>query len=298
MTEVIHLATAINDRYLLPLQVMIASLVEHLKPATQPVLHVVQRSLSTHSRETLSALIETRFVTPTETDTALIPPHESLPPEAAFPVLLPGLLPELERVLFLDADLLVLDDVTALWETKLEGKAHAAVADSAVRLCSARRGVAEWRELAIPRDHAYFNGGVMLIDLEAWRRRTVTARTLSFLDTHLATTDFLHQGALNATMWDDWLPLDRRWNLFGTVAGRRGDAPATNPGIVHFAGRMKPWLAAVGGPFESTYWATMVRLGLERPPADLWRRSLSVYDRYARDRLRPLERFAWRRRWI
>ena len=298
MPRAIHLVTAIDDRYVIPLRVMIASLLERLDSAATPVLHVVQRALSAASREALSDLMDVRYVTPTQSEIELIPKHRTIAAEVGFPMLVPQLLPELERVLFLDADLLVLDDILPLWETPLGGKTLAAVPDPAIGLCSMRRGVVDWQTRGIPAEHPYFNGGVMLIDLDAWRTRAVTSRTLSYMQMHIETADFMHQGPLNATTWDDWLPLDRRWNLSGAFAGRRGDTSATNPGIVHFAGRMKPWLAPVGGPFEPAYAATMARLDLERPPSDLRRRALSFYDRNARDRLHPIERSAWRRGWV
>jgi lipopolysaccharide biosynthesis glycosyltransferase len=290
------LATAFDERYLTPARVMIDSLVAHLPDGTRPVLHVAHSSLSPTVQEQVASLVETRFLTPSADLAATIPRHPRLPAEAAYPLLLPELLPDLERVLFLDADLLVCDDVSPLWQTCLDGRAVAAVTDAAVERCSAQRGVTDWRRLGIPAAHAYFNGGVLLIDLRAWRERDVTARTLAYLESHFDAAAFLHQGALNAVLWDDWLALDPRWNMLASVAGRRGDGAA--PGIVHFAGRMKPWLGPVGGPYEAPYLRALERLGIARRPPDARRRALGLYDRLLRDTVYPFERRLWRRGWI
>jgi lipopolysaccharide biosynthesis glycosyltransferase len=294
---VIHLATSIDDRYVTPLQVMLASLTQRLAPGTEALLHVAHRGLSPDSQEQISALIETRFVEVSQAGHSLVSTGARLPGEAGFLVLFPELLPELDRILFLDADLLVLDDVTPLWSIDLEGKSHAAAVDPAVQLCSAPRGVSDWRELRIPADHPYLNAGVLLIDLDAWRRRGLTERILAYLSRRDHSTDFAHQGALNAVAWDDWLRLPRRWNAFGSLV-RGADSRNGTPAIVHFSGRMKPWLAPVGGPFEPVYRETMASVGLVRPPAGPRRRALSLYDRHARSRLYPVERLAWRLGWV
>jgi lipopolysaccharide biosynthesis glycosyltransferase len=142
---------------------------------------------------------------------AAIPTHRHFPPEAAMPLLLGELLPgDLERVLFLDADLLVLEDPTELLQLDLGGRALGAAVDGAIALCSGPRGVRAWREHGIPAFAPYFNAGVMTISLREWRDRDVGARALRNLSSGGPTGGgFLHQEALNAVAWDDWHELVR-----------------------------------------------------------------------------------------
>ncbi len=209
-----------------------------------------------------------------------------------------------ERVLFLDADLLVMRDVAELWETPLDERVLAAAPDAAVPLCSAPRGVKGWQALGIPHDAAYFNCGVLLIHLGRWRERNVTQRALRYFENTREPIDFLHQEALNAVLWDDWKRLDPRWNLLASRAGRSFDRSGREdwkrPGIVHFAGRMKPWRAAIGGPFNAPYQRALADvLPLLSPePADWMDRFVSLYDRHLRAVLYPLEQYLWRRRFL
>ena len=297
------IACAINSEYVLPLLVMLASLKEHLRASHQPVLYLIHRGLHGSQLSAISRLVETHSIVPHPESVSAVPRHARLPPEAACPLLLPDLLPEtLERILFLDADLLVLDDLARLWETPIGERVLAAAQDAAIPLCSSPRGVKRRGELGIPGDAIYFNCGVMLISLSRWREREVTRRAYAYLRDAGSEVDFLHQEALNAVLWRDWLPLDRRWNLLGSLAGRPWERPASvnwrNPGIVHFAGRFKPWRAPMGGPFARRYDGYLSQ-AIQWVPAietTLRDRLLGLYDRHLRSCFYSGERALWNRR--
>ena len=290
---------------MLPLVVLLESLTQHLRPGVEPVLYLIHARMPPGALAAISSKVETHSIVPSEAQLAAAPRSPHFPPEASIPLLLAELLPGgLERVLFLDADMLVLDDVATLWETPLGPHVLAAAPDGAVPFCSAARGVKGWQSLGIPRDAPYFNGGVLMIDLARWRERDVTRRALAYLETTREPIDFLHQEALNAVLWDDWKQLDARWNLLASLAGRTYERAVSeawrHPGIVHFAGRMKPWRAPIGGPFNAPYQQSLERvLPLITPePPTLRDRFHSVYDRYLRAALYPLEQYLWRQRLI
>lgn len=296
-------ACAINRDYALPLLVTLTSLAEHLRPSYRLFIYLIHPGLNEDVLAAISKLAEMHSFIPGAASTSAIPPHERFPAEAASVLLLPELLPEdLDRVLFLDADLLVLDDVAELWETPSEDTLLSAVPDWAIPFCGSPRGVKSRNELGIPDGAPYFNGGVMLIELAKWRKRKVAERALDYLRKVGRRADFLHQEALNAILWKDWRAIDRRWNLLGSVAGRRFDQPKSkswrNPGIVHFAGRFKPWKARVGGFFDEPYGVFLSQV-TQRVPAvkpTLKDKLLSLYDRQLRDSVYHFERALWTRR--
>jgi lipopolysaccharide biosynthesis glycosyltransferase len=294
---------AVNESYVLPLAVMLESVKAHLGANYRPVLYLIHAGLPKGSLATISALVETHPLIPSPALLRTAPADSHFPPESSFLLLLPDLLPpHLERILFLDADTLVLEDLAKLWETPLEDFAVAAAADSAIPRCSSPRGVKNWQARGIAAESPYFNGGVMLIHLARWRERRVTPRVLEYLEATGAEVDFLHQEALNAVLWNDWKPLHPRWNLLGSLAGRAFEPTASaawrEPGIVHFAGRMKPWRVPIGGPFNAAYWRVLQRILplIPRHPPTLRERMQSVYDRYLRFAAYPLERYLWKQR--
>lgn len=297
----IAVACAIQENYGVPALVMLRSLRDHLRPDAALTLYLVHRGLSRELLAAISSLADTRSIIPTAEQLSIVPSDAQFPREAAVPLLLPWILPQdLEQVLFLDVDTLVLDDIASLWETGTQGYTVAAVQDRAIPTCGSPRGIKGLDALSIPPDAPYFNAGVMLMDLPRWRRQDVTARALRYLRDTGASVDFLHQEALNAALAKDWHPLSPRWNLLASLAGRAHAGLEgrhwKDPGIVHFAGRFKPWRQRTGGPFGKRYRHYLAQVGETYPVAasTLADRLLGAYDRHARRYLYGLERNLWK----
>lgn len=153
-----------------------------------------------------------------------------------------------KRAIYLDCDLVVLGSIADLWRQDLEGRSVGVVAD----LRGWGSDEARFAKLGLGPDHTYFNTGVMLIDLAAWRRREIGTRALSFLVQRDFELNLLDQDALNAVLQRDVALLDPRWNLqalwFSPWARHffpeeHADLAAArrDPGIIHYTTRDKPW---------------------------------------------------------
>jgi len=286
------IATAIDRAYLVPLLVMLRSLCDHLSPRYHPTLFLSATGLAPFELDQLNAILEVKPVRAELPNLPLRPPYT---PQACFPLLLPSLFPEQSRILFVDADMLFLEDVSQIWEVELGGRALAAVADMAIPTVASPRGIYAPEKFGIPPSRPYFNAGLMLVDLDRWRELQVVERAMRHVQS--GRLDFLHQEALNIELWNDWLALPRRWNLIGSLAGRRyGHFPLEAPAGIHFAGAFKPWLIDTASPFQARYTEVLLRVAENRPRASWRHRLAGCYDRYLRDYLYPLERFLWRRR--
>jgi lipopolysaccharide biosynthesis glycosyltransferase len=161
----------------------------------------------------------------------------------------PELLGELDRVLFLDADVLVVDALDSLWETDLSDHYLAAVTNvlQADHLFRAA-------ELGIDPPQSYFNAGVMLMNLDAMRRDGCAAAMREFGVQNRATDlMFRDQDALNVVLGPRRRALHPRWNCMNSfevfpwsayVFGAKGVQEArSDPAIRHFEGPgpNKPW---------------------------------------------------------
>ncbi len=91
-------------------------------------------------------------------------------------VLLPELLPDAERVLYLDVDTLALDSIAPLWDVDLSGALLAAVTNVFMSW-QAHRPV---KDLGLSGPEVYFNSGVLLMNLEAMRAEDTAAAVRAY----------------------------------------------------------------------------------------------------------------------
>ena len=145
------------------------------------------------------------------------------------------------RVLYLDTDVLVLDDLAPLWGTDLEGAVLGAVIDGGIDPLM-KRDDALVKE--VPRVRDYFNAGVLLIDLDRWREKGISEKALDYLARN-RDSPFSDQDALNVACDGFWKQLDARWNFHDHQRTRILDIrPDHKPRIVHFLAHIKPWNAS------------------------------------------------------
>lgn len=154
------------------------------------------------------------------------------------------------RVLYLDCDLVVLDELKSLWDMDLRGKAIAAAPDFPWD----QSGTLPSRlaALELGAGHTYVNCGVLLLDLDHWRRNRVSDRLFAYAKERGSALAFHDQDTINAVLRDDVHVLDCRWNLQARMymLGRRSfpiEFSATRearrrPAIVHYTTGDKPWL--------------------------------------------------------
>lgn len=203
------------------------------------------------------------------------------------PDLLPG---HVRRILYLDCDVVALGDLRPLAALDLGGSVVGAVPDypRVPYVVDTRRLGA----LGIPDDHVYVNSGVLLMDLEAWRREGLTRRFVEFIKARGAQLAFHDQDAINAVLHDRIHLLDCRWNLQSRMylCGRRFhpiEYEATrearrNPAILHYVGAAKPWKFRARTARKGEYFRYLARTEWRdaRPPLTTpWQRAEYAFDR-------------------
>jgi lipopolysaccharide biosynthesis glycosyltransferase len=187
------------------------------------------------------------------------------------------------RVLYLDADLLVIDDLSALWSTDMGGAPVAAVTDLHIDACiqaSPRESTAP-----VPEVNSYFNAGVLLLDIDACNRIGLTERAMDYLQHHPG-SPYADQDALNVACGNRWKVLDPRWN-FQQHRHWRIDRlpPDQRPAIVHFITSAKPWQPSSGSINAMLYHDVRDRTQFRLPfMRRLWERGLT-YAYRVRNRL-------------
>jgi lipopolysaccharide biosynthesis glycosyltransferase len=181
--------------------------------------------------------------------------------------LLPDLLPDVARVLYLDADTLVVSPLAPLFATDLGSAPFAAVSNVVQPAQRARLlalGLEDYRRT--------LNSGVLLLDLNQLRAEGTIANLLNVAASRADELVWPDQDALNLVYRGRWHPLHPRWNAQytlwtspGIAIDVFGNEVATEarscPAILHFEGPnlCKPWHALNSHPWRRTWQATLAR---------------------------------------
>ncbi len=136
----------------------------------------------------------------------------------------------LEKVLFLDADLITRTDLNNLWNTNIEGY-YIACREESESFVSP-----EYRKTIEIYSGKYYNTGVMLCNLKKWREDDIEKKFYENMNKYSDKCLFFDQDILNITLQEKILPLETKWNA--CVSLGQVDSQ-TN--IIHWVGSLKPW---------------------------------------------------------
>lgn len=147
-------------------------------------------------------------------------------------LLIADLLPELTRILYLDADLIVDGSIAELWETPLEGYLCAGAVDFYAERAKYKYSI------GLQESDIYINAGMILMNLEGMRKENITALLMDVAKNHCDEFEYQDQDVIN-------------WALRGRIKGvsvvynyTTDDVyynQTENPVIIHYTGRIKPW---------------------------------------------------------
>lgn len=133
------------------------------------------------------------------------------------------ILPDIDKVLYLDLDVFVEKDLTELWNTNIENKALAGVVDMNAR---------NHRLTYIKNINSYINSGVLLMNLKYFKEHNITEKLHELLNTWIMF--FPDQDALNIACYKQIKFLSHKWNS-GYACGEHDEA------IIHHCYNPKPW---------------------------------------------------------
>ena len=260
------MAAACDDEYAMPMAAMLSSLASTLAPERTARAYLLQRHLSSENREKLERSIppdrvELRWLGVEERRLAplrrQLRPFDYLSIETYDRLLLGDVLPpELEKVVYLDCDVVLKHDLADLWDVELGDAYVGAVAelDPHGGSVSSANGLRLFRELGLPGDLKVFNSGVMSINLRRWRHEQLGRRVIHYLREAGDSVRWHDQDGLNSVVAGEWRELDPRWNVTMHVH-RRGfpreeaDRLVRDAYLIHFNTSIKPWHP--GFPFPS-----------------------------------------------
>lgn len=310
----IVLACTADQRFVMPLAVMLTSLVANLDPRRTLSVYVIDGGISRADRTRLADSLTgpnvgIEWLPSRSTSGANGPGWGRLAPIVYERLAISDYLPDsVRKAIWLDCDLVVKGDLAQLWDTEIGDRHALAVQDMVVPYLSSPMGVARYTELGISGSSKYFNAGVMAVNLSLWRENDVAARVMTYLERYWDDVFFLEQEGLNAVLAGKWGELDPRWNQHAGISGRSFytathldeatyERVVTDPWIVHFSGNLKPWSVYSDPRTRALYFRYLDRTPWagQRPKRRVASLLLGIYEASRlRDLLYPLEKHAVR----
>ena len=271
---------AADNRYAMPLAVMLRSVAEHLPKGTSVKVWVMDGGISRwNKRKIVSSLplhvLQIQWVT---VDAGLLVDmpvfgHVSLSTYYRF--LLGAILPpDIDKVIYLDVDTIVLGDIFELWNTPMDSHTLLAV-PGRIHKVGDMLDPAIIEGNGLKPDGAYFNAGVMLIDLARWRAGNLLDRARAFVNQYGRLLRFWDQDIFNCLLTGDWGYLDEKWNRIIDHQDKLEEtdlrAYQKAGGLVHFASAIKPWTWWADHSAKSLYFVWVDRTSWRnwRPRAPL-----------------------------
>ncbi|KAK7363664.1 hypothetical protein VNO77_05814 [Canavalia gladiata] len=160
---------------------------------------------------------------------------------------------DVKRVIYLDSDLVVVDDIAELWDVNMEGKVVAAP-----EYCHANFTLYFtdnfWSDPVLSktfegRSPCYFNTGVMVMNVDKWRKEKYTEKVEEWMAVQKQHKRIYHLGSLPPfllVLAGNIKPVDHRWNQHGLGGDNfEGKCRSMHPGpisLLHWSGKGKPWL--------------------------------------------------------
>jgi len=258
----------------MPIMVMLCSASANLSPGWRMRVYLMDGGIAPDSRRRMERKIAAFGNVDLEWHVISRDPFSDLPilrrlnSTIYLRLLMDDILPmDLDRIVYLDGDLLVEGDLADLQREDFGDATLMAVCDyggSIVRPELPLPGIDPAQRQNAP----YFNSGVLVINMKPWRQDRVGRAVLDYVRQFKTIVRFPDQDGLNAVLFGKWRQLDLAWNaqvdnlIDPTRLGqtpvdqeirRRREELLYHPRIQHYAGRKKPWNAGRFKPVRSRF---------------------------------------------
>lgn len=179
---------------------------------------------------------------------------------------LPELLPDVDKIIYVDCDMAIQTEIDALWNISLDKKYLAAVHDSDVpRFNQKRRELYKEKMIDV---ESYFCAGTLIFNLKKLQGLEIpfTEIMFSYLREN-PDLPFLDQDMLNWFCKGEYVQLDDKYNVY---TWRKEILSMANDCIIHYAGAKKPW-KKYNGKIDDYYWKYLMQTPWCEKPEDLLR---------------------------
>lgn len=285
MTTEIVAVTSADDKFSVGLAGTLSSALQSLRKETRLKLYVLDGGITVRNRDALEqhwndSRLKVEWISVDRRAVSNFVVSDHVTDATYYRLLAPELLPsDVDKFIYLDADMLVVRDLTTLWNEPLKNSACLAVQDAgapfidsdialadrenARRYCANLRPIPNYAALGLSPVSPYFNGGLLVVNLKLWRQDRLAHEMLRVLRDNAKHVTYWDQYALNVVLNGRWNLLDPRWNQNSYILKLPGWQETMfthseywryvrDPWIVHF-NWIKPWQAGCEHPYGQLF---------------------------------------------
>ena len=224
---------AVNNDYTKYLSVAMASILYNLDKEQIINFFILDGGISDENKKKLNALkyiknfnIEYIKVDKSKFENILEYHFKHITIDANYRLIMSSVKPDLDKCLYLDFDLVVDKDITELYSINIDSFYIGAVVDAV-------------------NQNNYINSGVMLVNLERWRKEDIEYKLFHNLIKYSSRLICPDQDIINITLRDRIKYLNPKYNAMPVqiyVRENEKKEAFYNPVIIHWAGDRKPWI--------------------------------------------------------
>ena len=260
----VNLCFACNDKYAPHMAAAIISVLEHFPQKRKLSIYVLASNISEKSKSKINEIkklhdFSISFIDVNKNEFSQCPITgyvKYITKETYYRFKIPALLKDVDKVLYLDCDLIALADVSPLFDYELpENKYIGMVPDTSIW----------WHQdrLKLPKTQLYCNAGVMLINNKKLREIGAEKLLFGYTKSPDREIQFQDQDVLNIVFSKNIEYLPVCWNLMHNALLQNGSyrneqeiqlhEAIKNPKIVHFTNPKKPWNFRCNNPYKKKY---------------------------------------------
>lgn len=270
--KIVPIVTAFNENYAITGAALIQSIIENSDTSCFYDLYIIEGALSDKTKFNFNFMFKNLknfrlniINVDTHFEKKNLNLHAHFSKETYYRILIPTILPQYDKVIYLDADMVVNKDIQHLFDIDIKGKSVAAIKDYVMSgfikyktmcrdVCGALTAEEYLKQyLGMNNPHDYVQAGVLIFNTK--KIRLTGTDQLILKDMCKTSYWFLDQDLLNKHLEGDIYFLDTKWNVLhgnNNVNSFYKNLPISimesyfnarkDPWIIHFAGEQKPWL--------------------------------------------------------
>lgn len=269
MKNIIPIVFSINNSYIKQIVTVLTSMLDNINNDSKLMIYILEKDLSDENKKIISKFndsnIEINYINMNNINMNLEKfmdrrdNYNYISIETYYRFFIPELFPNYDKMIYLDADIIVLEDISKLYNIDIENYLAGVTKDINIDLTRAKKwhiskhiDIDEYFEKVLnKKTKDYFNAGILLLNLKKIRENNIVDKLWEFTK-EKSPLEFQDQDALNKVFEDNVKYIDLRWNLSKDVkwilrehidneAKAEIKELGKNPFIVHYLGANKPW---------------------------------------------------------